>query len=213
MFNPLIGLWSGLAMATALMFNVVARAATADSFLVFFSALALYLFARNENWEEDPQNQPVTDNFAVFVWRTCVAVYAAMGFAVLVKGPIGVLLPGSVIGLYLLMRDVPVGVDIQSWTEQVLSFLRRFTPDRIVRAVWCMRPLTAIVTVGIVAGPWFALVGLRTGGNFLREFFGVQNYGRFMGAMDNHSGGIWYYPLVMVMGFFPWSIFFNSNRT
>jgi 4-amino-4-deoxy-L-arabinose transferase-like glycosyltransferase len=58
-----------------------------------------------------------------------------------------------------------------------------------------------------VAGPWFAMVGIRTGGNFLREFFGVQNYGRFMGAMDNHSGGIWYYPLVILLGFFPWSIF------
>jgi 4-amino-4-deoxy-L-arabinose transferase-like glycosyltransferase len=207
MFNTQVGLWAGLAMATALMFDVVARAATPDCFLVFFSTLALYIFARHENWEDRAPNEAGSDNFATLPWRTCVAMYAAMGLAVLVKGPIGVLLPGSAIGLYLLMRDVPAQAsDRNGWTDRVLLFLRRLIPGRIIRAVWCMRPFTAIATVAIVAGPWFALVGWRTGGNFLREFFGVQNYGRFVGAMDNHSGGIWYYPVIILMGFFPWSI-------
>ena len=50
MFNAQVGLWAGLAMTTALMFDVVARAATPDCFLVFFSTLALYFFARREDW-------------------------------------------------------------------------------------------------------------------------------------------------------------------
>ena len=70
-----------------------------------------------------------------------------------------------------------------------------------------MRPLTAIATVLLVAGPWFALVGWRTHGEFLKEFFGTQNFGRFTNAMDNHGGGIWYYVPAILCGFFPWSIF------
>ena len=135
-------------------------------------------------------------------------MYAAMGLAVLVKGPIGVLLPGSIVGLYLLMRD-PVDEGICcDWLDRprLVVFASLYARTHF-RAMWSMRPFTAMAMVLAVAGPWFALVGIRTGGNFLREFFGVQNYGRFMGAMDNHSGGIWYYPLVMMLGFFPWSIF------
>jgi 4-amino-4-deoxy-L-arabinose transferase-like glycosyltransferase len=207
-FNAQVGLWAGLAMATALMFDVVARAATADSFLVFFSTLALYVFARRENWEDADSRHAASDNFSPLPWRMCAAMYAAMGLAVLVKGPIGVLLPGSVIGLYLLMRetaDRASGSNVR--TDRVLLFLRRLAPGRIIQAIWCMRPFTAMAAVAIVSGPWFALVGWRTGGDFLRDFFGVHNFGRFMGAMDNHGGGIWYYLPAIVVGFFPWSIF------
>ncbi len=36
MFSPAVGFWSGLILASTLNFNVIARAATPDSFLVFF---------------------------------------------------------------------------------------------------------------------------------------------------------------------------------
>ncbi len=204
MFNASVGLWAGLAMTTALMFDVVARAATPDSFLVLFCTLALYLFARHENW----QDETTAADPAALPWLTWVSVYATMGVAVLVKGPIGVLLPGAALGLYLLVRD-PIGClpTDATWGDRVVLFLRRFTPGRILHAAWSMRPVTAIITVLVVAGPWFALVGWRTHGAFLKEFFGTQNFGRFTSAMDNHSGGIWYYVPAILAGFFPWSIF------
>ncbi len=204
LFNANVGLWAGLAMTTAIMFDVVARAATPDSFLVFFCTLALYLFARRENW----QNKSAGSDVAPLPWLAWATIYAAMGVAVLVKGPIGVVLPGAALGLYLLVRD-PIGqlpADA-TWGDRVVLFLRRFTPGRIVRAAWSMRPITAIVTVLVVAGPWFALVGWQTHGEFLKEFFGRQNFGRFTNAMDNHSGGIWYYVPAILAGAFPWSIF------
>ena len=46
MFNDRVGLWAGLAMCTSMNLVLVDRAATPDSLLVFFSALALHLFAR-----------------------------------------------------------------------------------------------------------------------------------------------------------------------
>ncbi len=71
-----------------------------------------------------------------------------------------------------------------------------------------MRPLTAVAMVLAVAGPWYALVGWQTEGEWLAGFFGVHNFGRFLNAMDNHRGPIFYYIVAIAIGFFPWSVFF-----
>ncbi len=207
MFSARVGLWAGLAISTSLMFDVVGRAATPDSFLVFFSTLALWIFAKRESWSTEGGAAEFT-KIAPLPWRTCAAMYVAMAIAVLVKGPIGLLLPGSVLGLYLLVRGAAGTADVNGLPpDRILQLLRRITPARFVRTVWAMRPFTAIAAVLLIAGPWFAAVGWRTGGAFLYEFFGVQNFGRFVGAMDNHSGGFWYYVPAILIGFFPWSIF------
>ncbi|MCA9031461.1 MAG: hypothetical protein KDA66_11670, partial [Planctomycetaceae bacterium] len=72
---------------------------------------------------------------------------------------------------------------------------------------WNMHPFLAIAVVLIVAGPWFALVGWKTNGKFLVEFFGTHNVGRFLQPMENHRGPLWYYIPVTLVGFFPWSMF------
>ncbi|HEY2881297.1 MAG TPA: glycosyltransferase family 39 protein, partial [Pirellulales bacterium] len=207
MFNARVGLWAGLAMATAVDFVVVGHAATPDSYLVFFCTLSLYCFARTQHWDGN-ENAGSELAAAPLPWASCAAMYAAMGAAVLVKGPIGILLPGCTIGLYLLLAKP---VDTQrseiAGDDRLLSFARRFAPGRILRTFWQLRPLTGLAVVLCVAGPWFLLVGVQTGGEFLWTFFGVQNIGRFMSAMDNHSGGIWYYFPAILIGFFPWSIF------
>ena len=84
------------------MFDVVGRAATPDSFLVFFSTLALWLFVKHKDWSDGSQSSVEFSNRSPLSWRTCAAMYAVMGVAVLVKGPIGLLLPSAVLGLYLL---------------------------------------------------------------------------------------------------------------
>ena len=58
-----------------------------------------------------------------------------------------------------------------------------------------MRPLTAMAVVLAVAGPWYALVGVETDGQWLIGFFGVHNFGRFLNAMENHRG-----PIVLLPG-------------
>ena len=110
------------------------------------------------------------------------------------------------------MRNRPENRAAEStWEGRLVSIIRPFSPTRIVATIWSMKPLLAVAVVALVAGPWFILVGLRTDGNFLTEFFGVQNYGRFVGSMDGHSGAIWYYIPAMLIGFFPWSIFAFST--
>jgi 4-amino-4-deoxy-L-arabinose transferase-like glycosyltransferase len=204
LFNETVGLIAALALETTLMFDIVARAATPDSYLVFFCTLALFLFAR---WEWKDGNATAS-HAGSLPWLLCVTMYAAMAMAVLVKGPIGIVLPGATIGLYLLVSDDPFSLPADaSCTDRMFGFVRRFSPARVARAFWSMRPFTAIACLLAVAGPWFALVGWRTNGEFLREFFGTHNFGRFTNAMDNHGGGVWYYIPAILVGFFPWSIF------
>jgi len=215
LFGSRVGLWAGLIMASCVMFNVVSRAATPDSYLVFFSALSLYVFASTGAFQRpaagsvaSPPVDTTTKSFLPQRWRNFAAMYAVMGLAVLVKGPIGVLFPMAVIGMFLLAttpaRAVAPGAS--SW-RRVREACRPFGPVNFLGTVWRMRPLTAIAMVLLVAGPWYLAVGMRTEGAFLREFFGVHHFQRFTTSMESHRGPVYYYVVAVLVGMFPWSVF------
>ncbi len=59
-----------------------------------------------------------------------------------------------------------------------------------------------------VALPWYIWVGIRTDGAWLRGFLLEHNVGRALRPMEGHAGpGFLYYPVALMIGFFPWSIF------
>jgi len=212
LMNPRVGLYAGLAMISCVMFSVVSRAATPDSYLVFFSTLALYIFATHGfargKREGDADDSNSVENHLPRSWWSFALMYAVMGLGVLVKGPIGVVLPMAVIGMYLLCttprRELPAAAS--RW-ERMQEAWRPFGPRNFFRTVWMMRPLTAIAMVLLVAGPWYMAAGLRTDGAFLEEFFIVHHLQRATSAMDGHSGPIFYYLPAVWAGLFPWSIF------
>ena len=144
-------------------------------------------------------------------WPTYALAYLAMGMAMLVKGPIGIVLPGSVLGLFLLWQRATAAEqgakDGAAW-KRIARFAGRLcSPRALVGTFWSMRPLTAIAAVLLVAGPWFVAVGVKTQGEFLNGFFGVHHFHRFTSPMDNHGGSPFYYLLAICVGFFPWIIF------
>ena len=141
-------------------------------------------------------------------WMPFAVMYAVMGLGALTKGPIGFLFPMAVIGLFLLCttarRVLPSDAPAwQRWREA----LRPFGPVNFVRTVWLMRPLTCILVILAVAGPWYYAVGVQTEGAFLQEFFGVHHFHRAATSMESHSGSIVYYPLSIIIGMFPWTVF------
>lgn len=216
LFDDRSGLWAALALATCLMWSVVSRASTADAYLGFFIASSLLVYVwmvfrpRGEFSASDVQTAPslsaALDRWIPARWSILAAIYSLMALAVLVKGPIGVLLPGATIGLFVLCQ-VPCapgrsdGVLKRGWLRlraMIAAFPATF---------WRMRPFTAIAAVLLIAGPWFVAVAIKTDGAFLNEFFGVHNFGRFSKPMENHRGPVFYYLPVIAIGFFPWSIF------
>ncbi len=97
------------ALATSLNFNVIARAATPNALLTLFSTLSVYLFVRataTAQARSGPRNQLNAPwagqrTFAPS-WPGWVLLLGH-GLRVLTKGPVGLVLPTAVIGLFLLV--------------------------------------------------------------------------------------------------------------
>ncbi len=211
LFNRHVGFFAGLMIATCLMFGVSGRAATPDSSLIFFVTLSLCAFVwgvsqRRDNAFSLESLRAECSGFSQFAplrWWQFVAVYAALGLAMLAKGPVGVGLPIAIMGLFLLL----VGRSPQALTGATLGGRVGNFFVRFAQTAWAMRPLTLIGVVLAVALPWYVTVGVRTDGVWLREFFGTENFGRFRTAMEDHRGPIVYYAPAILVGLFPWSIF------
>ncbi|MFP6667777.1 MAG: glycosyltransferase family 39 protein [Pirellulales bacterium] len=211
-FNAEVGLWAGLLLCCSLMFAVAARAATPDGLLIFFSTLAIWLFVAgsfpvHEDAEVGAKGLPVKR-------RAFWAMYAAMGVAVLAKGPIGVLLPMMVIGAYLLCLNTGARAAANGTTRAertligAMSWLvQTFWPTRIWRYGLRMRPLTALIVVAAVALPWYVAVGVQTGGEWPAGFLFKHNLGRYMSPMEGHGGPPFYHVMSIFVGFFPASVF------
>ncbi|MCU0552036.1 MAG: glycosyltransferase family 39 protein [Leptolyngbya sp. Prado105] len=108
--------------------------------------------------------------------------YALMGFAVLTKGPVGVVLPSAIVIIFLL------------WVGKLAEVLRE------------MKPIRGTGLFLLVSVPWYLLAYWQNGSAFIDSFFGVHNVERFTSVVNQHSGA-WYYHLLIVLGgFFPWSL-------
>ena len=144
LFSPRAGLWSGIVGATSLMLVVAGRAATPDSTLIFCSTLALTIFVVACFYEKEHATDAdvSTSNMVPRNWFAAAAMYGSMALAVLAKGPVGIVVPTAVIGMYLLiMRRSPArhGQKSAMW-RGCLSSLRVFAPRHFLQTCWCMRP-------------------------------------------------------------------------
>lgn len=113
-------------------------------------------------------------------WLLFSAVASAL--AVLAKGPVGLVLPSAIVLCFL------------AW-------------QRDLSRLWRWQLAAGIVVFLAIALPWYILVGLETRFEFIRGFFFKHNLSRFQAAMEGHTGGFWYHPLVLFFAFAPASVF------
>ena len=198
LLGPQAGLIGGLAMATCVWTAIGGRAATPDAPLVFFTTLGLFLFVRgtcrgpaaasaSRHHPPAEHGPPAAHGVRLGPWAAA-AVGAACGAATLAKGPVGLVLPWLAFLLFAVWRERPG------------------TVARVRETFMSLRPLTLCGAATAVAAPWYAWVGLRTGGDWLHGFLVVHNVGRFAAPMEGHAGSPLYYPAVVAVGLFPWSI-------
>ncbi|HYT54785.1 MAG TPA: glycosyltransferase family 39 protein [Verrucomicrobiae bacterium] len=169
LFGRLAALWSALILLTSLEFFVLSRIVILDMLLTFFLTLALCCFFLGQRGVERSQGK------AQFL-----LMYVAMGAATLVKGPIGVMLPGAVIVLYLV-------------------FTKRWM---IVRH---MNLPMGIPLFLLTAAPWYILVEYRNPG-YLHHFLWEENLARFATSQFKRSGSWYYFVMVLSAGFLPWTV-------
>lgn len=114
--------------------------------------------------------------------RWYFAFYGLMALAVLTKGPVGVVLPSAIVLIFLF------------WVDKLREGLRE------------LKPILGTIIFLLISVPWFVLVYLQNGSAYVESFFGVHNIERFTSVVNQHSGA-WYYHFIIVLGgFFPWSI-------
>ena len=170
------GLLGASVLATTPAWIGWARSSTTDMFLSSAITLALYGFALVElapraagerRWEGP-------------LGRVVMALFA--GIAVLAKGPVGLLLPGLVIVVFLGLRG--------GWTRwlQPLPLLAM-----------------ALLFLGVTA-PWYAAAAQANGMAFIGGFLGFSNLQRFTSVLYAHPGPPWFYlPWVLIL-VLPWSL-------
>lgn len=192
LFDRSTGLWAGVILASSLLFDMAARAATPDAVLICCMTLGLWAFVRGCD----------STTWRFKSWSAAALFYFALGLAVLAKGPVGFLLPMMIVGLFVLLMK-PIPPECSGWSGRLWQLLTEFWP-----ATWSLRPLTGVTVVLLVAAPWYLWVGLRTDGEFLRVFFWEHNVSRATQAMEGHRGpfGLYYVGAILI-GFFPWSVF------
>ncbi len=168
MFGPIAGLLSGVILATSGEVMILSRVVVHDIALAFFVTLSLFLFYAGFKREQ--------------ARKRCFLLFCACaGFAVLAKGPIGILLPALIIGLFLL-------------------FKRKLGLVRELASPW------GILLFLFIAAPWYVLIILRNR-EYGSYFFIQQNLMNFLSSEARHHGPVYFYFPVLLGGFFPWSCF------
>jgi 4-amino-4-deoxy-L-arabinose transferase-like glycosyltransferase len=161
--GPHDAILAGLILTASYQYLENARIGRVDMTLCFCETLALFAFAW---WFAPPNSSPAStasDRGANYL-RYLLA--AALGLAVLAKGPVGALLPGLAIAIFLLAVRRPRDI------------FRLATPGPV------------IVTLALGSSWYLAcLIGHRYG--FLDRQIGSENFGRFFGSLGAMAP--WYY--------------------
>lgn len=108
--------------------------------------------------------------------------FALLGGAVLIKGPIGLLLPVLIVGSFLV------------WT------------DRWREVIGAMPWVRGVLLLTAITLPWYILVTGANGWVFIDTFFIHHNVDRFFNVIDAQPGPWYYYLLYTPAGMFPWIV-------
>jgi 4-amino-4-deoxy-L-arabinose transferase-like glycosyltransferase len=168
MFGPMVGFLGGVILATSPEYVVLSRVVVHDITLAFFVTLSLFFFYLGF----------VGDRYR----KTCfLSFYVSSGFAVLAKGPVGIALPGLIIGLFLILKG----------------------RLRFIKEMWIGWGTLVFL---LVAAPWYILISLRNS-DYASYFFIQQNLMNFLSSKTGHPRPPYYYIPILLGGFFPWSFF------
>jgi len=166
-FEFAVGGFSAIMLGTSLLFVCLSRAAFVDTPLTFFITLSMLFFLKA--YEEKSFLLPLSA--------------LSMALAVMSKGPIGVILPGISIFVYLMFK-------------KELGY--------VVRNIW--QVVLSLFVFLLVATPWWIAEYLMWGKTFIGDLFGDYMVGIYTSTFQRHAGPFYFYVIVILLGMLPWSI-------
>ena len=169
LFGPQTGLLGGAILATTMVYQAQAVNARVDMTLCFFVTASLLMFyAIYRGWLCHP------------LWS--YGMYLLVAAATLAKGPLGIVLPGLVIALFLAVK--------RNWQ---LFFKFALHPG-------------AWIALALIAS-WYGFAIIRGGEGFVNRQLLSENVGRFFGG-SGHSHPVYYYLSYLFSLAIPWCLFY-----
>jgi 4-amino-4-deoxy-L-arabinose transferase-like glycosyltransferase len=114
--------------------------------------------------------------------RGIILFFIFSGLAVLAKGPLGLLIPLSIIVVFLLIKK-----------DLKFLFSKYF--------------LWGLLAFGVIALPWYILMEVKYGASFNREFFYNDHFLRLIKAEHRGNDRWYFYPFTMISTVFPWCLY------
>jgi 4-amino-4-deoxy-L-arabinose transferase-like glycosyltransferase len=164
---------AGLILCGSYQYISQARIGLVDMTLTFFETLALYSFL---GWLVLDAEAPVRGFRRIFLHYVFAV---AMGLGVLAKGPVGAILPGGAMVLFLLVE--------KDW-KRIKAFFR----------------LGPLIAGAVIASSWYVACFVGGRFDFLSLQIGSENVGRFFGALGTMSP--WYYVQPLLLNSLPLSL-------
>ena len=176
-FSGLAAVLSLFILASSLLAVAIGRMIMTDPLLLFFFTAAMLAFG--ESLVSDPR------------WRLLAA--GCLGFAVLAKGPVALILFIPIAAYALIITRRSKGINPKSKIQNLKSAI-----------VWVTG---ALVLFAIIAS-WYVPAYLANGQTFVQDFLIKQNLGRFTGGDQAHTlpflKSFWFYIPILLLGMFPW---------
>lgn len=165
-FSPRAGFCAAVVLASGVEFTVMSRLMLTDICLALCISASVFCLWLAIN-EEDKRDK----------WL--ILHFVASAFAMLTKGPVGILVPtlGTLCYLWLTKTRSP-------WRGKGLVL-----------------GLLAWVAIAV---PWYATMFAKYGMEYWHRFFVHENWERLTSAEHKHSNHWWYYIMILVAGSLPW---------
>ena len=170
-----VAVTSAILLMSTLQFWYISHAVITDGFLFFFS-LAIFGYAYLAFTNNDKTSM--------------MKAYIAAAFAVLTKGPIGLLLPGLILLVFIGLRKILASKNEETGLLKNLKL--------------AFNPL-GIILFFLIASPWYIAMYSIHGQDFINGFLGLQNVGRAL-VSEHPKFDVWYYYLIITpLALLPWT--------
>ncbi len=190
--RPAAGLLAALVLATGVHFPWLARIGRIDMPLTFaVSAAAMGVALALRTRSKRLRTGPLTSCAARTGRIALYTAYLACGVGVLLKGPIGLILPAAIVAAMLLAEGRwPAFWEWRAWHDLAGQ----------------LRLLRGLLLVALLTLPVFLWLHQATEGQFTREFFWRHNVERGLGGWTLRSHPPWQYAGYLLLYLLPWSL-------
>jgi len=159
---------ASLAFALSPLIIIWSRTAVSDALLTGTLGISLLLFWRRMASENNDQ---------------CISAWVSLGFAILVKGPVAIVLALLTITSFLFCQ--------KNWK----TLLRKINPKK------------GFLITTLISVPWYILELLKEGKPFWDNFFGYHNFQRYTSVVNNHAEPFWFFLYIMILASLPFTPF------